>query len=100
MEKAQGYSYLENQIELLAKESEARAIENSQDGIYGMSTTMAELAETILSVKLPLTAKTKEYLGNQIELLAEMSREKPTSAEKLIKYSDAMCALAHALFTR
>lgn len=94
MEKAQGYSYLENQIELLAKESEARATEKNQDGMYGMSAAMAELAETILAVKLPLTAKTKEYLGNQIELLAEMSRENPTSSEKLIKYSDAMCAMS------
>lgn len=98
MERAQGYSYLENQIELLAKESEARATEKNQDGIYGMSAAMSELAQTIGSEAL--TTKTREYLGNQIELLAEMSKENHTSAEKLLKYSDAMCALANALFAR
>lgn len=100
MEKAEGYSLLEKQIELLADESAVRVSEKNQDGVYGMSTAMSELAETILLMKLPLTAKIKAHLGNQIELLAEMSRENPTSAEKLIKWSEAMCALVHVLFAR
>lgn len=98
MEKARGCNILEKQIELLAKESAARAAENQTVSIYGMSATMAELAETILLMKLPLTAKTKKYLSNQIELLAEMSGENAASPEKLIKCSEAMCALAYPLF--
>lgn len=98
MEKLQGYYILEKQIELLAKESAARAAENQTVSIYGMSATMAELAATILLLKLPLTANTKKYLSNQIKLLVEMSGGNETSPEKLIKCSEAMCALAYPLF--
>lgn len=99
MTRAEYQKVLEEQIEWLAGESYIRAtVNNEQDGIVGMSLTMAKTAKTITDIRCPLSETARKNLDEQIRLLAKMNEENHSSAGDLMKRAEAINELIHACF--
>lgn len=89
---------LEEQVELLADESQKRAGKNSWDALPELSTAMARTAEAIAELYGAAPDKVVERLREQMQLLSE-AKDRRFSGEMIMR-TEALIALARVCIKR